>query len=244
MATYRYVVNDIRTSLNKAFDDADIRPSHILYWVQVIANRLRVDQVLQTNSGAFVSTFSSVTVQEDDKGRPYIDLPVDIMDLPNEGGIKYITYNYETGCCCTGPNFTQVFFQPTGVASAQRLYGDEYEKPSSQNPYFYRVADRVNGVDVNRIYLLGVDCIKVSDVEIAVLASLDPASVCDLDDKIPLPDERINELTMAVLQLGRFVMMMPKEMVNEGSDLTSQDIPRQPVPGYTPQPQQSTTDQQ
>jgi hypothetical protein len=33
-----------------------------------------------------------------------------------------------------------------------------------------------------------------------------------------LPDEMIQDLMMQVLQLGRFIMLMPKENVNEGTD--------------------------
>jgi hypothetical protein len=215
--TYRYVVYDLQKSFNAAFDDANFTRNQILYWVQVIANRLRVQHNAITNSDLFTSTFSSVAVQTDDKGRKYIDLPVQIMDLPNNSGIVYITYNVET-CKCSGPTFAQVWFQGTGLGAVQHLYLDEYTKPSVKNPYFYRVGDKVDGVSVNRIYLLGLECIEVEDVEIALKASLDPKKVCNLDDNIPLPDELVQELMMQVLQLGRFVMLMPSENVNDGQD--------------------------
>jgi hypothetical protein len=235
MATYRYVAKDIQTSLNKSFDDADIRLTQILYWIQVIANRIRLEQSEATESGLFVSTFSPVTVNIDDKGRPYIDLPASIMDLPNEKGIVYITYNHETECCCAGSTFAQVFFQPTFVSHVHRLYGDEYEKPTPQNPYFYRIGDKVNGVDVNRVYLVGIECINVKDVEIAIKCSLDPSQVCDLDDQIAIPDERIEELMKSVLDLGRFVMLMPQERVNQGADETSMQQPTPPEVPAAPQ---------
>jgi len=233
MASYRYVANDIRTSLNKAFDDADIRLIQILYWIQVVANRIRVSQNEITESGLFVSTFTSVTVSTDTKGRHYFDLPAQIMDLPNEKGVVYITYNYETGCCCAGANFAQTYFQPTHVSKLRTLYMDEYTKPTTSNPYFYRIGDKFHGVDVNRIYLVGTECINVTDVEIAIRCTLDPSSVCDLDAQIPLPDERIEELMKAVLDLGRFVMMMPEERVNQGSDESS---PESPPPPQVPEP--------
>ncbi len=235
MATYRYVAKDIQTSLNKAFDDADIRLTQILYWIQVVANRIRLDQSEMTESGLFVSTFCPVSVEKDIKGRPYIDLPAQVMDLPNEKGIVYITYNMETECCCAGATFAQVWFQPTYIGDVQRLYGDEYEKPTPSNPYFYRVGDKVNGVDVNRVYLVGIECINVKDVEIAIKCSLDPANICDLDDTIPIPDERIEELMKSVLDIGRFVMLMPQERINQGADETSMQQPQPPEVPPAPQ---------
>ena len=58
----------------------------------------------------------------------------------------------------------------------------------------------------------------VTSVEIAVKSSLDPKKLCNIDEEIPLPDEMIQDLVMQVLQLGRFIMLMPKEVTNEGED--------------------------
>ncbi len=215
--TYRYVVYDLQKSFNSTFDDADFTFNQILYWVMVIANKLRVQQTLATNTDLFTSTFDSVAVLTDSKGRKYIDLPVQIMDLPNNAGIVYITYNEET-CNCEGPAFAQVRFQGTNVGAIRTLYMDEYTKPTSTNPYFYRIGHNIDGSPVNRIYLLGIECVPVNDVEIAVKSSLDPKVLCDIDSEIPLPDEMIGDLIMQVLQLGRFIMLMPKEVTNEGED--------------------------
>lgn len=215
--TYRYVIHDLQKSFNAAFDDADFTLNQILYWVMVVANRMRLQQTMATNTDLFTSTFSSVEVKTDSKGRKYIDLPVQIMDLPNNSGVIYITYNEET-CKCEGPTFAQVFFQGVNLGSVQHLYLDEYTKPDAKNPYFYRIGDHIDGVKVNRIYLLGLECVPVKDVEIAVKATLDPKNICSLDEDIPLPDEMIQELMMQVLQLGRFVMMMPQESINDGED--------------------------
>lgn len=215
--TYRYVIYDLDKSFNAAFDDADFTLNQIMYWVMVVANRMRLQQTVVTNTDLFTSTFSNVPVLTDTKGRKYIDLPAQIMDLPNNSGVIYITYNEET-CHCEGPSFAQVWFQGVNLGSVQHLYLDEYTKPSAKNPYFYRIGDRIDGVKVNRIYLLGLECIDVVDLEIAIKATLDPRQLCSLDDDIPLPDEMIQDLMMQVLQLGRFVMLMPKENINDGED--------------------------
>jgi hypothetical protein len=215
--TYRYLVYDLSKNFSQAFDDADFTLNQIMYWVMVVSNRLRTQHYLSTKSDLFVSTFSSVTVHTDAKGRKYIDLPSQVMDLPNNLGIVYITYNVDT-CKCEGPNFAQVWFSPTNIGSVQHLYLDEYTKPSVKVPYFYRVGQSVDGVSVNRIYLLGVECIKIEDVEIAIRSTLDPKTICNLDEEVNLPDELIQELMMQVLQLGRFVMLMPTENINDGED--------------------------
>lgn len=215
--TYRYVVYDLQKNFNATFDDADFTFNQVLYWVMVVANRIRIQQVIATNSDLFTSTFNNVAVNSDSKGRKYIDLPTQVMDLPNNAGVIYITYNEGT-CKCEGPAFSQVWFQPVNIGSIQNLYGDEYTKPSSKNPYFYRVGHEIDGVGVNRLYLLGIECVPVNDVEIAIRSSLDPKKLCNIDEEIPLPDEMIQDLMMQVLQLGRFIMLMPKENVNEGTD--------------------------
>jgi hypothetical protein len=100
---------------------------------------------------------------------------------------------------------------------------DEYTKPSAKNPFFYRVGQKVDDVAVNRVYLLGLECVPVEDVEIAIKTTLNPKDICDLDENIPLPDELIQDLIMQVLQLGKYIMMMPKENTNEGEDDSSPD---------------------
>jgi len=222
--TYRYVAYDIQKNLYASFDDADFTINQVLFWVSVFANKLRVQHQLTTNSDLFTSTFSSVAVKEDTKRRKYIDLPVQVMDLPNNGGIIYITYNEET-CDCAGPAFAQVWFQGTSVGAVQQLYMDEYTKPSAKNPYFYRVGHRADSTDVNRLYLLGVECAPVKTVELAVKSSIDPRQICDLDADIPLPDELIQDLITGVLQLGKFIMMVPEETTNDGADETEPPTP-------------------
>jgi len=226
MATYRYVAYNLLDSLKKMSDDSDVRLPQVVYWIQVVANNLRVDQFLKTDTGLFTSTFNEVTVFEDNKGRKYIELPNQVMDLPNEEGIEMITYCAEK--CNPHPQET-VFFQPTTLGKSPLLFYDEYTKPTTLNPYFYRVGDKVDGVKVNRVYLLGLECAKVDCLDIAIRCSLDPSNVCDLDDEIPLPDERIKELMDDILSLGRFVMMMPEERINQGADETSpRSVPEPP----------------
>lgn len=230
--TYRYVIYDIEKTLKKNFDDADITLNQILYWVMVVANKIRLQHQLEVNSDLFTSTYCPVKISTDDKGRKYIDLPTSIMSLKNNAGVVSMSYNVDTNCC-SGPAFAQTFFQPVNYGEIQHLYLDEYTKPNAKNPYFYRVGDKVNGVDVSRLYLLGLECVDVIDLEIAVKSTLNPKELCSLDDELPIPDEMVQALIMEVLELGRFGMMMPEERVNVGDDdssLQNYRTPKVPSP--------------
>jgi hypothetical protein len=220
MATWRYVAYDLQKSLKKTFDDSDLTFPQIVYWVMVVANKLRVQHYLSTNTDLFTSTYSAVPVQKDGKGRKYIDLPTQMIDLPFQKGIKYISYNIDQDTEEYGYSFAQVFFQPTFTGQVQHLYLDDYTRPSRTNPYFYRIGQDVDGVSVDRLYLLGVETLPIEDVEVAMLSTLNPNHLPNLDDEIPLPDELILDLMTQILNLGRMILMIPEERKNDGSDDT------------------------
>ena len=230
--TYRYVIYDIEKSLKKNFDDADITLTQILYWVLVVANKIRFAHNKKTDSDLFTSTYGAINIEKDAKGRKYIDLPTQIMDLPNNGGVVYVSYDLED-CECEVPTFAQVEFEPLNVGDVKHAYMDEYTKPTSKQPYFYRIGDKVNGCSVNRLYLLGIECVEVEALEVALKSTLDPKCICNLDDEIPLPNELVHDLITEVLSLGRFVMMIPEERVNVGEDdvqMGNYRAPKVPTP--------------
>ena len=233
--TYRFVVYDLEKSLKKTFDDADITFVQILYWVQVVVNKLRLQQNKITSTDLFTSTYSNVQVKKDSKGRKYIDLPTQIMDLQYNGGIVFVAYELED-CECSPPSFAQVPFSETSISRSFHLYLDEYTKPSSKNPFYYRIGDKVDGVSVNRLYLLGLECVDVETLEIGLKGTLDPRSVCNLDEEIPLPDELVLDLIKEVLSLGRYVMLIPDETINQGSDDSSNRVPAMPQQAESVQP--------
>ncbi len=237
MATYRHVLYNVLESYKKVHDDTTVQPAQVVFWIQVVTNRLRRENKEEIGLARYLTRFCSVPVYTDAncKNQKYIDIPTDVFDMDNDKGIQYITYNYDTGCCCTGPNFSQVQFQPTSPGESMRLQMDEYERPSPKQPYFYRVTGINNCDNVNRIYFLGLECIDVSDVEIGIVCSQDPSQVCNLDEEIPLPEWLIEELITRVLNLGRFILISPQERVNDGSDLTRRSVNQVPKT-ETPQP--------
>ena len=194
--TYRYVVMDILETLKQTFDEKKIEMSHVVYWVQVTANALRVFHYKKHDTGMFISTFSSVTVQTDTslKNRKYIALPAVI-------------------------SFAQTKFNRTTAQKAEALYYDDDSKPTPANPFFYRIG--------NRLYFLGLECVNVSDVEVALFTALDPSDFCDLDTEVPVPDDLLPHLKQEVLKMGGFVMMVPQERINDGAN-RQQNIPNIP----------------
>ena len=223
MATYRYVAYNIQQSYKKTYDDSDLSLTQIIFWINVVVARLRKENEKDFESGKYLTIFSPIEILIDQAlhNRKYIDIPADIADMDEDRGIQYITYNYETNCCCLGASFAQVLFQPTHPSRAFRLMLDEFEKPTPKQPYFYRVSGVNDCGNVNRIYFLGLECVDVQDVEIGIVCNASSTSNCSLDDEISLPEYLIEDLITRTLNLGRFLLVAPQENVNEGSDLTN-----------------------
>ena len=217
--TYRYLVYDILDSFKQTFDDKEIGLNHVLFWIETIANRMASKTLIKTQgrwnvTGNYLNVFSAVPVSIDAvTGRKFSTLPEFIFDLDNEDAVQYITYEPPIQPDCDLHNYTKVSFHPTTPSKSIRLYYNEYEKPSSNNPYFYRRG--------NRLYYLGIDTAIVSTVEMGLYTALDPTNVTNLDTDIPLPPEKIQILRYEVLNLGKLALMIPQERINEGSDSIS-----------------------
>lgn len=232
--TWRNVVYDIWTNLKQAFDDADITLYHVQYWVSVHASQLLSQHIDKRDSGAFLTVYNDVHVSTDsDNGYQYVQLPASILDYTLDGGIAYVSY----GACMDecDPMFTSVTFSRTKPASARILYYTEEEKPSPSNPYFYRVGDR--------LYLLGLECINVCGLELGLYTTAN-AMTCDLDEEINLPEELIPVLIRRVLDLGRFVMAMPTDRINEGDSQLNQQMPTSKLISVNSMNQPSAAEQQ
>lgn len=214
--TYRFFIYDILESFKQTFDDKDISINHVIYWTQLGINRLKRLDMENNDTGLYLNIFDTVSVVIDTalKDRKYVVLPAMAFGLKNEKAVKYITYNFDTGCCCDGPNFAQVFFNRTTAQKSHRLYMDPYEHPSSENPYFYRAKDR--------LYLLGLECINVSDVEIGLMSALDPTEPCDMDTEIELSNDLLAGLRADILEMGGLALIVPKDRVNEGADMATE----------------------
>lgn len=221
---FKDVVRDIIVSLNQVFDDKDILETQVAYWTLVIANRLKALHIEKRDSGAFLTTFPKIPVLTGDgvltpKGRKYIVLPKNIYDFDNDRAINYISYEAED---CDQP-LKRVVFTRTKPASLSRLSMSKYENPSPTNPYFYRSGDN--------IYLIGIECVLTTFVELGLFTALDPVTEIDMDAPFDFPEELLTILQRQVLDLGRFILMIPEQRVNDGeNDIAKQgNVPTQKI---------------
>lgn len=224
MATYRYVANSVLEALKQNYDDADVSIDLIAFWVGVVANRLRQQHLKKQGhddrNGTFLAIFDGVPVKTSATsvspdlvaGRKYIDLPEELVELDHDGGVDFISYAFDAGCCGT-PAWTTVPFQRTKPSIAHRLYMSPYEIPSPENPYFYVVGQRV--------YFLGTECISMQEVEVGLYSNSVPNAPCNLDDRVQIPEHLVEVLLAQVLNLGRMLLAYPKDRRNDGSDNNS-----------------------
>ncbi|PHS03990.1 MAG: hypothetical protein COA88_14660 [Kordia sp.] len=213
----RHIVDDIAKDFKQVFDDKIIQKSQFAYWVLLIGNRLRAQHISKRDSGAFLSTFivpvNVHTVNNNPneiKSRKHIILPKCIYDYDEDKGIEYMSYYVEERIEGCRPPFTNQTFTRTTPKASERLYFSKYETPNPKNPYFYRVSDH--------LYLLGIECVDVKNIEIGIYSTLDPVTEIDLDAPFDFPEELLIQLKRQVLDLGRFVLLVPEERVNDGND--------------------------
>lgn len=221
---WRTVVDDLMKDLRQQFDDKVLQKTQVAHWVVMIGNRMLSQHIAKRDSGAFLSVYADVPIQIASenlspnivKGRKYIELPTCIFDYTQDGGVEYVSYyNRDQKPNCPPP-FTNVLFNRTTPSDLMRMYNSTYEKPEATNPYWYRVGQI--------IYLVGIECINPDAIEIGIYSTLNPVTDpnFDLDTPIPFPEELLIQLKRQVLDLGRFITVIPEERVNDGVDSAKQ----------------------
>ena len=117
--TYRYLANDVLETFRQLSDDAEIGLTQVVFWINVIANRLRKQHIQKVDTGTHLTIFQNVPVSiEPNSNRKYFDLPKSIYDFGNDRGIDYITYQDITDCC-EGPAFTEIMFSQTSLRNTR-----------------------------------------------------------------------------------------------------------------------------
>jgi hypothetical protein len=225
MATpIRWIVYDVLEDLKQVFDNRQIGVNQVLYWVTIVANRLKkqhIDKLINKNQwipGKFLNIFTGIPITVSPVSsnpnivaqRKYIKLPASVMDLEFENGVEYMTYDIGSTGCCNEPPFTMVNFTPTTPGGASILYGDPYTTPSPKNPYFYRVQDY--------LYTLGLECVEVKDIEIGLYTYADPHMICDINSSLDFPEHLLTVLRHQVLDMGVYALKVPQSRQNIGGD--------------------------
>lgn len=235
-ATIRFVVFDLLNDLKQIYPDAALTPFKIFYWTLVHADRLRKLHIEKIDSGAFTYKFDNIPVEvEAITGRNRFELPAAIYDFDKDDGIDYLTYPPEIDMSL--PMFASATFTRTTPGKAARLYFRQDEKPTPANVYFYR--------QNKYIYLLGVEEINLTKVEAGLKTSLAPASLTtDIDQPFDFPQDLIPVLKRQILDLGRFVMQIPADRINDGAAFDSKTMPTQKLVSVNSDQQQQYQDQQ
>ena len=226
MITWREVGYDILTNLKQSFADKDITLNQVYYWLKIYGDRLLSQHIQKHDTQAYLQVFNQVPVlTEVPTGRKYIELPVSILDFDQDKGVDFISYDYTVE---TNP-FTHVTFTRTTMSESKRLYWTSEEEPKPDNAYWYRANNP-------KIYLLGIECINVKFVELGLIVSMSEIP-CDLSQPIPLPTELISVLQRQVLDLGRFVLQMPVDRINDGDYDALGKVPNTKLVSVNEQPQ-------
>jgi len=206
--TYRYAISDIKLSLKISFPDAEITTQSIAFWVITCSNIMRQRHLKVEPTGSYLSEYygpNAIPVNTDGI-KKWIVLPTAIYDLMNEKGIDYISLNLP-GI----PFGKQIRFTQTDAQIIDQLYLNLYELPKPSNPYFYRVGQN--------IFLLGIETVTVVNVNLGIYGSLDPRPVLLSEDSpLGINEEQYPALKDMVLNLGRFVLVVPSNRMEVGDD--------------------------
>jgi hypothetical protein len=214
--TIRFVVFDLLNDLQQVYKDSKLSPFKVFFWVMTFADRLRYQHVAKSETGAFVYKFHVDIEVDPITGRNFFTLPAAIYDLEDDGGIAYLTYPPEYDLSL--PLFSSVTFTRTTPGKAARLYFRDDERPGPQNPYFYRLNDT--------IWLLGTEEINLLHLEAGLKTSLAVADpLTDIDLPLDLPVHLLPVLKRQILDIGRFVLQIPADRINDGTFFDSKVMP-------------------
>jgi hypothetical protein len=217
--TIRFVLYDLLNDLKQTVDDSQLTPFRIYYWMCIVGDKLKRQHIQKYDSGAYVTRFDNIPVEVDPvTGRNYFVLPASIYDSDQDGAIDYVIYPPDIDLSL--PTFASGNFVRTSVVKAQRLYFRDDERPSPANPYFYRQGDRV--------YLLGVEEINLTKIEAGLKVSFGPADLTvDIDQPWDFPVHLLSILKREIMDLGRFVLMVPQDLENDGKNFDTKAMPTQ-----------------
>lgn len=227
MTTLRYLADAVQIQLKQLGDDRQVSFPLIVQWCGFFINKYRYQKGMQIDSGNYLAIYSNIPVVTATAstnpnivaGRKYILLPEGVYDYDKDNGIDYISYpDFDLTCM---PSFAGVRFTRTTPSKAKRIYYGTYEKPSPGNPYFYRAGQEV-------VYLLGIETVNIPYLEAGLRTAYNPFYTGSLDDNLDMGEEAMDYVVKNVLDLGRFMLLVPQDRVNDADETnTQQTVPTQ-----------------
>lgn len=226
METLRTVSNDLLVTARQMFDDRKISLMQMQYWVLIAADRLLSQRIEkqglenQGRSGRWMTTFV-LTIHKDDHAEPlgnticgrYVNLPEDVYDYHNDLGIDYMT-GYFADECDGCPRGFEVMFTRTTPTRLHTRGKTAYEKPTTQQPQWFRERDR--------LWLFGIETVPLATlgkVEVGLLCTLPTVNEAALDQPLNFPKERIENLCRYVLDRIRTDISLPNtKLRNDGTE--------------------------
>lgn len=231
--SYRYLCYSLQESLKQVFTDQQITLEMMIFWVKCAVNKVKAKRMNGRgyDSSSYLTIFTDVPTitQATDTGNiiageKYFTLPANILDGNLDRAIDWIAYK-APGSDGIG-NYQ--FFERTTFTKLYMMKFNPYMNPTPGHPYFVR--ENIN------VYLIGIKDLPIQVVSMGLFTSESPyIGDMNLDDEILLNDEEVIDVINTVVMIGRFVLLIPKERIQEGSD--TRDVPA--YKQYSPPDQQA-----
>lgn len=208
MATYRQFVYEVLESTKLAHATARMTLPQVIYSCQLAINTIMEQHLskMRHYSDAYLQIFDVNVTLDAGGGWYHFDLPAGIFDFDMDKGIDFVTYTRKSNGKWLCNKFTR-----TTPKKLTRYKKSPYEKPTPDNPYFYRVN--------NKVHLVGVESLMLTTVTTGLLVTANINLEQDLDAIIPLDEPHLAYARMMVEDLIRFGMAITPERENDGSDL-------------------------
>ena len=212
METLRQVWHDIRRDLKQRKDDIEISDAQGIYWILVVADRMRMQHIEKRSSGAFLTTMVLPVVADVVfVNRRYVVMPKAIYDYDMDAGVQSLSYFIADS---QTPEFRRVEFFRTTPSGTRSRNMSAYQKARPEHPYFWR--------EHERLYLDGIHP-DVPNVEAKLLTTLPSITEVDAeglaDQPFDFPRELLYPLKRAILDMGRFSLSLPgQHLVNDGTN--------------------------
>lgn len=220
MATYRYIAHDIEHDLKQLYDDAQINLASIAYWMHIVGDYYKRLRIERYEAHQYLNRIKNATPTVDEDGT-YFTIP-QVYDFQRDRGVDYVEViiSNKTFRCSW-----------TTVSQLGRIRVSKEETPTSTNPVYYLEGDRV--------YLLPSDATYTS-CSLGLYTSFDTAKALNLDDEFIFPQDLLPRLKADLLNMGRLVLAMPENAVNDGTAQPTQkaSLPNQPVTAPADETQQ------